>query len=109
MELYIIGRKDRKVKTTDVLVHLDSIERAIISTALVKNAAAFSRPHPILGEQIEAAIVPLKEGTDPSNEVVTILRTKLSRFEIPKRWHLLHALPELPNMKVDYNLLKTMY
>jgi oxalate---CoA ligase len=88
-----VGRTKELINRGGEKISPYEVEKALLSHPSVKEAAAFSIPHPRLGENVAAAIV-LKPETDPSiQDIKTFLADYLAPFKIPQ--HVL-LVPELP-------------
>lgn len=82
----IINRGGEKVSPADV-------EKALLEHEAVRCAAAFSVPHPTLGEDLAAAVI-LREGTNIAEEALRgFLFGRLSDFKIPSRVIVVDEIP----------------
>ncbi|MEZ4629940.1 MAG: fatty acid--CoA ligase family protein [Deinococcales bacterium] len=62
--LYLVGRRDRQIKTMDMRVGLDEVEAILLEFPLIAEVAVAALPHEIMGNMIVAAIVPRYENED---------------------------------------------
>ena len=82
------------------------IESALLRHPAVAEAAAFAIPHPRLGEDVAAAIVPhLGAQTTPA-ELRQFLQRELASFKIPHRIFILDQLPKGATGKVQRRRLR---
>lgn len=105
--LQVVGRSDDVVISGGENIHPGEVEAALEALPAVRAAAVFGVPDPIWGERLEAAVVP--EG--PSGTEAAIeesLGRVLPAFKIPKRWHLVSALPLGVTGKVDRQALRSL-
>ncbi len=67
------------------------IDDILLRHAAVAEALAFAVPHPTLGEEVHAAVVLKGEATE--RELRTYCAEHLAEFKVPRRFHVLEALP----------------
>jgi acyl-CoA synthetase (AMP-forming)/AMP-acid ligase II len=83
----LINRGGEKVSPVEV-------ETALLSHPLIAQAVAFAIAHPMLGEEVAAAIV-LREGETPSeHEVREFVAARLAQFKVPRRIVFLDVIPK---------------
>ena len=104
--LYFHGRRDRQIKVMGVRVSLDEIEELLYESGLLKEVAAFSHPHALMGQEIFAAFVDAGEGADVRAELSRYARENLSPNMIPRRYLPMRELPRTRSHKIDYEALK---
>src|SRR6516164_6747422 len=91
--LTIVGRTKELINRGGEKISPYEVEKALLLHPSVKEAAAFSVPHPRLGENVAAAVV-LKPGSNPPTpDIKTFLADHLAPFKIPQ--HVL-VVPQLP-------------
>ncbi|GAB4123138.1 MAG: acyl-CoA ligase (AMP-forming), exosortase A system-associated [Rhodothalassiaceae bacterium] len=98
--LYFVGRNDEMIKTSGYRLSPTEIEEALHETGLVREAAAFGLPHPVLGQEVAVAIV-AAPGVTEAGPVTDALRTRIPAFMMPTRYLFLDSLPRSPNGKID--------
>ncbi|MBS1301529.1 long-chain fatty acid--CoA ligase [Loktanella sp. SALINAS62] len=98
--VYLQGRKDRMIKTMDVQVALDAVERTLSASGLVTAVAVVTQPDKSLGRKIIAYAV-LKNVEDGA-ALKQYARANLTKFQLPRSYHFPNALPRTPSGKVDY-------
>jgi oxalate---CoA ligase len=77
------------------------IEIALLDHPHVAQAVAFAMPHPMLGEEVAAAIV-LREGADVGeSELREFVAARLAHFKVPRRVVFLEAIPKGPTGKLQ--------
>lgn len=100
--LYFIGRKDDLIKTSGYRVSPTEVEEIIYASGLVKEAAVFGIPHPVLGQAIVVAATKLsKDRSVDSDAVIAACRKELPNFMVPAHVEVLESLPKNPNGKID--------
>jgi acyl-CoA synthetase (AMP-forming)/AMP-acid ligase II len=91
--LTLLGRLKEFINRGGEKISPDEVEQALLLHPSVREAAAFSVPHPRLGENVAAAIV-LKPGTSTTPaEIRTFLSNHLAPYKIPQH---LDVKPDLP-------------
>jgi oxalate---CoA ligase len=94
----VINRGSQKVAPLEV-------DQALLNHPFVAEAAAFSIPHPRLGQEIAAAVV-LKPGRSASEiQLRQALTTHLAGFKIPRRIFFVDQIPKSTAGKVQRRLL----
>ncbi len=67
------------------------IDDVLLRHAAVAEAVAFAVPHPTLGEEVHAAVVLKGDATE--RELRTYCAERLAEFKVPRRFHMLEAIP----------------
>ncbi len=106
--LYLLGRRDRQMKSMGVRVSPEEIETILMQSGLVREAAVISAPHATIGDQI-VAIVAAADGTDPLPALKRMARQEMSPYMQPRRYETVAALPRTTSGKVDYPALRTRF
>ncbi|MBK4734319.1 acyl-CoA ligase (AMP-forming), exosortase A system-associated [Noviherbaspirillum pedocola] len=110
--LYYIGRSDDMIKVSGYRVSPTEIEEVIHDAGGVLEVAAVGLPHPVLGQSIAVAAVPMvpNEGQGkPAGqaEIIDACRRALPAYMVPSHVELREeALPRNPNGKIDRKLLQ---
>jgi len=105
--LYFLGRTDRQLKSMGVRVSPDEVEAMLRLAPMVADVAVWGRKQETLGHEICAAVVP----TPGQTVDVATLRAygkSLPPHAVPRRWHILDALPRTHSGKVDYPALERL-
>jgi oxalate---CoA ligase len=87
------GRRKEFINRGGEKISLYEIERALLLHPSIRDAAAFSVPHPRLGENVAAAVVLTPGATTTPTEIKEFLADHLAPFKIP---HHVVLMPELP-------------
>ena len=95
----LINRGGEKIAPAEV-------ESALLRHPAVAEAAAFAIPHPRLGEDVAAAIVPRPGARTTSAELRQFLHRELALFKIPRRILILDKLPKGATGKVQRRRLR---
>ncbi|MFN0177993.1 MAG: acyl--CoA ligase [Gemmatimonadales bacterium] len=89
----IINRGGEKISPRE-------IDEVLLEHPAVRLAVAFSVPHPLLGEDVGAAVV-LKEGTEATEqEILGFVRRRVAPFKVPATLRILAELPSSATGKV---------
>jgi malonyl-CoA/methylmalonyl-CoA synthetase len=107
--LTIAGRSKDLIITGGYNVYPKEIELAIDELPGVEESAVVGVPHPDFGEAVTAVVVPRKGQAVEEAAVVAALRSRLANFKVPKRVHVVEALPRNAMGKVQKNVLRDRY
>jgi oxalate---CoA ligase len=77
------------------------IEIALLDHPAVAQAVAFAMPHPLLGEEIAAAIVLREELTAGEHELREFVAARLAQFKVPRKIVFLQTIPKGPTGKLQ--------
>jgi O-succinylbenzoic acid--CoA ligase len=105
--LHVVGRSDEVIISGGENIDPAEVEAALEALPAVRQAAVFGVPDDIWGERLEAALALAGPVAAPES-VEADLAGSLPDFKIPKRWHILTALPLGPTGKVDRRALVEM-
>ncbi len=83
----LINRGGEKVSPVEV-------ETALLDHPQVAQAAAFAVPHPMLGEEVAAAVVLREGGTPSESELREFVAARLASFKVPRKIVFLDAIPK---------------
>jgi oxalate---CoA ligase len=98
--LTLFGRRDDLINRGGEKIAPAEIDDALICHSAVAEAAAFSVPHPRLGEDVAAAVV-LRPGKSASPaELRQYLSERLASFKVPRRIVIVDQLPKGATGKV---------
>lgn len=107
--LTLTGRKHDTIISGGSNVYPREVEEVLLRHPNVKEAAVLGRPHPDLGEQIIAAIVPKADHQiSMYEELDALCLESIARFKRPRSYLFLEALPITPYGKTDYAALREM-
>ncbi|GAA3221511.1 class I adenylate-forming enzyme family protein [Dactylosporangium siamense] len=96
--LYLVDRDSDVVKSGAHKVSTLQVEHALHEHPLVREAAAFGVPHPVLGAAVAAAVV--TDGPLTAPQLRTFLLERLAGHELPGRLLFLDRLPRNDNGKI---------
>jgi amino acid adenylation domain-containing protein len=96
-----IGRGDRQVKIRGYRVELDEVERAVVSHARVREAAAVAVDGPDGVKEIHVLILADSDDGPSDRELLTYLRSVLPPYALPARVVAVDAFPRTGSGKID--------
>lgn len=99
--LFLTGRLKDLINRGGEKISPIEIDQVLMEHPAIREAAAFSLPHPTLGEEIAVAIVRAGAAEIDAGEVRSALRGRLAEFKIPRLVYFLTELPRLPSGKLD--------
>lgn len=106
--LHLTGRiKDIIIKSGENISPAE-IEQKIIEMDCIKEVKVMGAPHPVTSESIEACVVLYDGKTFDEEEMISYLKTKISKFKIPSHFFIFDEFPLLGNGKLDARTLKSM-
>ena len=104
--LYFSGRRDHQLKSMGVRVSPGEIEELLHQSDMVKEVAVFGIPHPMIGDEVWAAVVPVDGQTITQGQLKKYARKVMSQYMTPQRYLIMEALPKTSTGKIDYLALK---
>lgn len=105
----IIGRDKDMIITGGINVYPKEIEDLIDTITYVKESAVIGLPHPDFGEAVTALIVANTTKAMNDNDVITLTKSKLANYKVPKKVVFIDALPRNTMGKVQKNILRDKY
>jgi len=101
-ELWFVGRKKDIIIRGGSNIAPAEVERVLLSHPLVRDAAVFGVPDPVLGQRV-AAVVQLSSGAGDAALGATLSDTKqqLAEYKAPERLFAVGAVPRNTLGKVD--------
>ena len=102
--LTLVGRRDRMIKSMDVRLSLDDVEKRLIASGLLRRVAVVGVPHKVFGTKI-VALAELKDGATPA-AVKAHARASLNKYMQPRDWRFPNILPQTPSGKIDYQAIQ---
>lgn len=106
--LTIVGRIKELINRGGEKVSPYDVEKALLLHPSVQDAAAFSIPHPRLGENVAAAVV-LRPGIHATpSELREFLYGQLAHFKVPQQVFILPSLPRGKTNKILRSQLSEM-
>lgn len=98
--LFFTDRKKDIINRGGLKVSSVSVEDVLCRHPMVAEAAVVAAPHPDLGEDVAACIVP-QPGIEPDiDAITTFCRDRLADYAVPRRWLVLDELPKNPMGKI---------
>lgn len=98
--LFIVGRTKELIKRGGLSVYPSEVDNVLTSHPDVAEAVAFSVPHPTIGEELVAAVVP-RAGTSPTDrDLRTFLAGRLSTYKVPTAIFVIDAIPKNETGKI---------
>ena len=99
--LFINGRIKELINRGGEKISPKEVDRVLLEIDTVQEAITYGIPHPLLGEDVAAAVV-LKPGMATTPQAIrSRLLQRLAHFKVPRQVLLLDALPLTPSGKVD--------
>jgi acyl-CoA synthetase (AMP-forming)/AMP-acid ligase II len=105
--IWIVGRADQAIIRGGFKVMPDDVRNALESHPAVAGAAVVARTDPRLGET-PVAMVELRAAAS-TDELVTHLRKRLARYEIPTDIVVVQAIPRTPSGKADLSAIRDFF
>jgi acyl-CoA synthetase (AMP-forming)/AMP-acid ligase II len=101
-ELWFVGRKKDIIIRGGSNISPLEVERVLLSHPLVRDAAVFGVPDPVLGQRV-AAVVQLSSGAGDAalGTILKDTRRQLADYKVPERLWAVDAVPRNPLGKVD--------
>lgn len=100
------------VKTGGENVSSVEVERVLLSSSEITEAAVIGVPHDTWGEAVTAVVVPSDPGVDAAGlaeRLVAHCRAHLGGFQVPKAVHVVQALPKTATGKVQKGDLRVQF
>lgn len=102
--LHLSGRRKEIINRGGSKVSPTEVDNVLLEHPRVAQAAAFAMPHPVMGEELAAAIVPREAGPDEpaltARELRNFAAERLARHQVPGRFIFVEAIPRTMNGKI---------
>lgn len=99
--LWLTGRIKELINRGGEKISPVEVETALLDHPDVAQAATFAMAHPMLGEEVAAAVV-LREGGNPSeHELREFVAARIAHFKVPRKIVFLDAIPKGPTGKLQ--------
>ena len=106
--LYVTGRVVDLIIRGGVNIYPAEVEKALLATGLVSDAAAVGLPSRVSGQDVGAVAV-AAPGTDPELAVLrAAVRDTLGTHAVPRRLALVDVIPRNANGKVDRDAVRAL-
>jgi acyl-CoA synthetase (AMP-forming)/AMP-acid ligase II/acyl carrier protein len=99
--LFITGRLKEMINRGGEKITPREIDEALLAHPDVAQAVAFALPHPTLGEDVAAAVVPHEGRTVSAEALREFLFERLADFKVPSEVIVLSQIPKGPTGKVQ--------
>jgi len=104
--LTLVGRSKDLIISGGFNVYPAEIEGRINDLAGVAESAVVGAPHPDFGEAVVAFVVPRDGAAVSADEIVSVLKSAIAGFKVPKHVRIVEALPRNAMGKVQKKLLR---
>jgi oxalate---CoA ligase len=105
--LFLVGRIQEIINRGGEKIAPLEIDEVLCSHPDVEEAAAFAVPHPVLGEDIAAALV-LKPSARAADQIRRFASERLSPFKVPSTLLIVSEIPKGPTGKVQRRRLAVL-
>lgn len=99
--LRLTGRLKEMINRGGEKITPFEIEVALLDHPAVAQAVAFAIPHPLLGEEVAAAVVLREELTADERELCEFVSPRLAQFKVPRKIVFLETIPKGPTGKLQ--------
>lgn len=96
----IQGRKKSMINVCGEKVFPEEVEFVLNGHDQVEESFVYGISHPRLGEMVSAQVVPRREDSISSDELITYARSKLSPFKVPQRVLLVQKIDKTSSGKI---------
>ena len=98
--LYICGRKKDMIIRGGNNIYATDVEAVLLEHPDVQEAAVTGVPHPVLGEDVAAWVVPRTDGALDRDELRGFVAGRLADYKRPRQLHVVESLPRNATGKV---------
>jgi len=103
--LVIAGRAKEVVHVGGFSVFPAEVEAFLLTHPAIAHAAVVGVPHPVLGEALQAFVVPAEDAGLEPRQVISFARAGIAGYKVPYTVHVKDELPLLPSGKADRRAL----
>ena len=104
--IYLVDRLKDLVIVNGFNVYPREVERVLLGSGALAQAAVVGAPHPLTGETLVAYVVPLPEVEVDVDDLETRCRAELARYKCPSRIEVVDAVPTTATGKVRRRALR---
>jgi long-chain acyl-CoA synthetase len=104
--LYLVDRLKDLVIVNGFNVYPREVERVLLSSGVVAQAAVVGEPHALTGETLVAYVVPFPDVQIDPDDLAERCRTDLARYKCPSRIEVVDHVPTTATGKVRRRLLR---
>src|SRR5260370_5808793 len=94
------GRKKDMIIRGGNNIYASDVEAVLLEHPEVQEAAVTGVPHPVLGEDVAAWVVPRTGGTVDHDELLAFVAERLADYKRPRQLHIVDELPRNATGKV---------
>jgi acyl-CoA synthetase (AMP-forming)/AMP-acid ligase II len=84
------------------------VETVLLAHPTVAEAAVVAQPHPVLGEELAAFVVPAEGATPAPADLVAWCKKHLADFKAPEHYYAIDALPRTGTNKIEKFRLRNL-
>jgi acyl-CoA synthetase (AMP-forming)/AMP-acid ligase II/aryl carrier-like protein len=99
--LYITGRLKEQINRGGEKISPREIDEVLLDHPGIAQAVTFAMPHPTLGEEVAAAVVPRTKGELTEKQIQQFVGERMSHFKVPRRVVILDEIPKGPTGKIQ--------
>ena len=104
--LFFIGRRDATIKCSGFRISPTEIEEVLVSTGMIREAAAIGIPDELRGQAVMAVVVP-HDGVELDAEaLIDRCATTMPRYMVPRKIQVVESLPKTAHGKIDYPTIR---
>lgn len=107
--LYFVDRKKDMVKTGGENVASIEVEKVIYQDPRVQDVHVVGLPHERWSEAVTAFVIPKPDAAVTEEEIISLCRSKMARFKVPKKVIFLNEMPRSSVGKVLKYKIKQEY
>jgi acyl-CoA synthetase (AMP-forming)/AMP-acid ligase II len=104
--LTLVGRLKEMINRAGEKIAPHEIDEILLRHPAVAEAVCFGAPHPMWGEEVQAAVVLCGEVTE--RQLLQHCQRYLADFKIPKRLHFVAAIPRGATGKIQRNRIRAL-
>jgi acyl-CoA synthetase (AMP-forming)/AMP-acid ligase II len=97
--LFITGRLKELINRGGEKISPREVDEVLLDHPAIAQALTFAMPHPILGEDVAAAVVLRENASATEREIRRFAATRLADFKVPRRVIILDEIPKGPTGK----------
>jgi oxalate---CoA ligase len=98
--LFLTGRLKDIINRGGETIAPAEVDEVLLSHPAIEQAITFPVPHPTLGEDVAAAVVPRQGATVSGTEIREYVVARLSGFKVPRRVLIVTEIPKGPTGKI---------
>jgi acyl-CoA synthetase (AMP-forming)/AMP-acid ligase II/acyl carrier protein len=107
--LTITGRIKELINRGGEKIAPAEVERTIAEHPAVAAVCVFGIPHPTLGEEVVAAVIPVTGAPANDRSIIEFANTRLASFKVPRGIAFIADFPQLATGKIDRKALAQRY